>query len=264
VVCPETLRLLMALCLESPDVEVEQLDVVTAFLYGSLDENIYMNTPRGQNMRSKVVHLLKSLYGLKQAPRNWHEMIDKFLVEQCGFTKIKSTQCLYVKRNEINEFIILALYVDDLTLVGSNLMISETKTALKARFDITDLGSIKTCVGIQVDQGESHMLLHQSRFVNDLLKATNMGQAHPVPTPATPYIKLSKEMCPTTSGDQVTVAKEEGKRNYRSVVQQPPLAATYQTRHFVRCQRTFSFCLQSRPDALYGFEKSSTISKGNQ
>ena len=53
VVLPETLRLVLALSIEHPDIEVEQLDIVTAFLYGELNEDIYMNTPKGENLRSK-------------------------------------------------------------------------------------------------------------------------------------------------------------------------------------------------------------------
>jgi hypothetical protein len=150
VVRPETLRLVLALSIDFPEIEVEQLDKVTASLHGELNENIYMNTPEGTRTRSKVVRLLKSLYGLKQAPINWHTMINDYLVQECGFTKIKSTQCLYVKRNEQEKFVIVVLYVDDLTLVGDKVMIDNIKHVLKSRFDVTDLGSIRNCIGIQV------------------------------------------------------------------------------------------------------------------
>ncbi|GKV41223.1 hypothetical protein SLEP1_g48789 [Rubroshorea leprosula] len=66
----------LAACL---DLEVEQMDVKTAFLHGDLDEEIYMEQPEGFKVKGKedfVRKLKKSLYGLKQAPRQWSKHID--------------------------------------------------------------------------------------------------------------------------------------------------------------------------------------------
>ena len=59
----------------SLDVEVEQMDVKTAFLHGDLEKKIYMEQPEGFVVNGKENHvskLRKSLYGLKQAPRQWY------------------------------------------------------------------------------------------------------------------------------------------------------------------------------------------------
>ena len=66
-----SIRMVLGLA-ASLDLEVEQMDVKTAFLHGDLDEEIYMEQPEGFEVKGKdnyVWKLKKSLYGLKQAPR---------------------------------------------------------------------------------------------------------------------------------------------------------------------------------------------------
>ena len=63
------------------DLELEQLDVKTAFLHGNLKETIYMNQPEGfEEGENKVCLLKKYLYGLKQSPRMWYLKFDEFLI----------------------------------------------------------------------------------------------------------------------------------------------------------------------------------------
>lgn len=97
------------------------MDVKTAFLNGSLDEEIYMQQPEGyidENKSHLVCKLMKSLYGLKQGPRQWNITIDNFL-KTYGFHQLQSDHCIYVK-NENNEFTIIALYVDDMIIASNN------------------------------------------------------------------------------------------------------------------------------------------------
>ena len=63
------------------------MDVVTAFLYGDLEEEIYMAVPEGvPDKYGKIWRLRKSLYGLKQSPRQWNLKLTSFL-EELGYVR---------------------------------------------------------------------------------------------------------------------------------------------------------------------------------
>ena len=82
VVTMTTIRTILSLVAHL-DLELQQMDVVTAFLNGDLTEDIYMAISEGLKSESpskKVCKLLKSLYGLKQAPRQWYAKIHNFLI----------------------------------------------------------------------------------------------------------------------------------------------------------------------------------------
>ena len=101
VVKHTSIRLLLAI-VAMFNLELEQMDVKTAFLHGSLDEVIYMEQPPGfeqQGNSNKVCHLLKSLYGLKQSPRQWYRRFDDFMAMQ-GYSRSEFDSCVYFKRFE--------------------------------------------------------------------------------------------------------------------------------------------------------------------
>ncbi|KAK0598279.1 hypothetical protein LWI29_033246 [Acer saccharum] len=82
----------------SLDLEIEQMDVKTAFLHGDLDKKIYMEQPEGFMVKGKedyVCKLIKSLYGLKQPPRQWYKKFESIIGEQ-GYRKTTSDHCVFV------------------------------------------------------------------------------------------------------------------------------------------------------------------------
>ena len=77
---------------------ISGLDAQSAYLYGKLDEELYMEFPEGflpPNMKGKVLRLLHAIYGLKQAGLAWWHALDKSM-QELGFERLKSDAGLFV------------------------------------------------------------------------------------------------------------------------------------------------------------------------
>jgi hypothetical protein len=93
------------------------------FLHEDLEEEIYMQQPQGYEVKGKenlVCRLKKSLYVLQQASRKWYLKFDRFMTEQ-GYNRCHSDHCVYFKKLEKGNYIILLLHVDGMLVAGSNM-----------------------------------------------------------------------------------------------------------------------------------------------
>jgi hypothetical protein len=91
-----TIRVLLSLA-TSYGLHIHQMDIKMTFLYGELDEEIYMEHSNGYKIHgqeNKVSRLIKSLYGLKQAPKQWHEKFNTTLTS-AGFIANDADKCVY-------------------------------------------------------------------------------------------------------------------------------------------------------------------------
>ena len=168
--------------------EIEQMDVVTAFLNGELDEIIFMEIPEGlrnENNKNMVCKLLKALYGLKQAPRQWYAKMHHFLVDELEFICSSSDPCLYVRKTS-SYIIVIGLYADDLLIAGSNKSeIDKLKGELSSRFEMKDLGCASLLLGIQIKRSrvERKIFIHQTEYATEVLNRFSMTDSNPISTP---------------------------------------------------------------------------------
>ncbi|KAI3520152.1 hypothetical protein L1887_09385 [Cichorium endivia] len=179
-----------------------QLDVNNAFLYGSLEEDVYMSLPPGYFSENdhQVCKLVKSLYGLKQAPRKWNEKLTSSLLE-FGFVQSKNDYSLYVKQKG-DTFIVLLVYVDDIVLTGNNEdEIESVKCFLKTKFLIKDLGILKYFLGIEIVNISDGLCLSQRKYCLELLYEFGLLGAKPINTPLDVNVKISSES--VSSGDDL-------------------------------------------------------------
>ena len=174
---------------------IHQMDVVTAFLNGVLEEEIYMTQPEGfiqPGSENLVCRLNKSIYGLKQSPRCWNSMLDSFL-KSVEFKQSLADQCIYV-REKGSVKTIIAVYVDDLVVMcSSEPELNHVKQLLANRFKMQDLGELQFVLGISVKRDDDSLSLCQRAYIEQILKRYGMAECNPVCTPAACDVKLIKD-----------------------------------------------------------------------
>ncbi|KAK4400822.1 Retrovirus-related Pol polyprotein from transposon RE2 [Sesamum angolense] len=145
-----TLRFLISLSVIE-QLKMQLMDVVTAYLYGSLDTYIYMRIPEGL----KMPEALKS---------------PSYVLHQ-------------IKKRIESGFVIITGYVDDLNIIGSPEKIRQAVDYLKSEFEMKDLGTTKYCLGLQFEHTKGGIFIHQSNYIEKVLKHFHMNNAHPLSTP---------------------------------------------------------------------------------
>ena len=185
--------------------KIHQMDVVTAFLHGQLDEEIYMRQPEGfikPGEEHLVCKLKRSLYGLKQSPRCWNAVLDAFLKEE-GFVPTPADQCVY-NRSLDGVQTIIGVYVDDLVILSDeDAELLNVKEMLSGRFSMKDMGQLHYCLGMSVQQGEGRLKLSQNAYVEQILRKFGMHNCNPASTPMATDVKLQKDDGSTSTDERM-------------------------------------------------------------
>ena len=174
-----SLHVLFALA-ASRNSNVIGIDVKTAFLYGELSEDIYMKMPKGYVQENQVCKLNKSLYGLKQAPMKWNMKFTKFLKDN-GLRETQSERCMF---KNANGSIILALYVDDGIIIGSEeTEMKKLLNSLSREFEIKINENLRTFIGIEVNKTKKQVELKQRKYIEEVLTKFGMSDSKSFRTP---------------------------------------------------------------------------------
>ena len=110
-------------------------DIETAFLHGDLEEEIYMEAPKGIGAKDdEVVKLEQTIYGLVQSARQFWKKLHNML-KTLGFGGGDIDPCLLYKKTD-KGIVLIGLYVDDLLIIGDEDDINETIAGLKKHFSV--------------------------------------------------------------------------------------------------------------------------------
>ena len=172
------------------DLELEQMDVRTAFLNAGSDRDIFVLFPPGYPSTTpghNALRLAKSVYGLRQAPRLWFACFVDYLKSQ-GWTQLKKDTCVFIKViNGTRAYI--GVYVDDLTILAATpAIMKDIKDSLKARFSMHDIGTLKHILGWHIvrDRPQRMLFIHQAQYSSAILRRFGLESCNPVrhPLPA--------------------------------------------------------------------------------
>ena len=118
------------------------MDVETAFLYGDIEEEIFMKSPVGMeeidpgSSPEDCYQLKKGIYGLCQAARQlWKKFVETIKKEPFGFTVSPADPCMLFKENNLGICIII-MYVDDMLIIGKRAQIQEFATMIQKEFSV--------------------------------------------------------------------------------------------------------------------------------
>nr|GEW13025.1 putative ribonuclease H-like domain-containing protein [Tanacetum cinerariifolium] len=133
---------------------VYQMDVKSAFLYGTIKKEVYVCQPPGfedPNNLDKVKKVVKALYGLHQSPRAWYETLANYLLDN-GFQIGKIDQTLFIQRQK-GDILLVQIYVDDIIFGSTNKDLCKAfEKLMKDKFQMSSMGELTFFLGLQVKQ----------------------------------------------------------------------------------------------------------------
>nr|GFB33723.1 hypothetical protein [Tanacetum cinerariifolium] len=166
------------------------MDVKTAFLYGPLKEEVYVNQPNGfvdPYHPDQVYRLKKALYGLKQAPRAWYDELSKFLLSK-GFFKVSIDPTLFITKHK-GDILLVQIYVDDIIF------------------------------GIQIHQSPRGIFINQAKYAQEILVKHGMTSCDSIGTPmATKH--LDADLSGTTVDQTKYRSKAQPTKKHLTTVKQ--------------------------------------------
>jgi hypothetical protein len=182
-----TFRYLISIAIQN-HLSLQLMDVVTTYLYRTLDSDIYIKVRDGisvlnvhTNRNMYCVKLVKSLYGLKQLGKIWYNQLNEFLLNK-GYSNSDDCPCVFITKST-TRFCIISVYMDDLNIIGHTKDIDEARNHLKTEFEIKNLRRTKFCLGLQLKHLHMGILIHQSTYVLKVLEKFNMDKAYSARTP---------------------------------------------------------------------------------
>ncbi|GJW81277.1 putative ribonuclease H-like domain-containing protein [Tanacetum coccineum] len=160
----EAIRLFLAYA-SFKDFMVYQMDVKSAFLYGKIEEEVYVCQPPGfedSDFPDRVYKVKKALYGLHQAPRAWYETLSTYMLDN-RFQRGKIDKTLFIKTKK-----------GDILLMSS-------------------IGELTFFLGLQVKQKKDGIFISQDKYVDEILKKFRFTEVKTASTPMETQKPLLKD-----------------------------------------------------------------------
>nr|GEY25240.1 putative ribonuclease H-like domain-containing protein [Tanacetum cinerariifolium] len=164
---------------------VYQMDVKSAFLYGTIEEEVYVCQPSGfedPDHPDKVYKVVKTLYGLHQAPRAWYKTLATYLLEN-GFQKGTIDPALFIKKQK-GDILLVQIYVDDIIFGATNKDLCKSfEKLMKDKFQMSSMGELTFFLGLQVKQKKDGIFISQDKYVAEIFRKFGLSKGKSAITP---------------------------------------------------------------------------------
>ncbi|CAI7797120.1 unnamed protein product [Closterium sp. NIES-54] len=190
-----TLRVLLHVAAQR-DYELHSLDFSTAFLQGSLHEEIWLRRPPGFTGSFPLGtqwSLRRPVYGLRQAPREWHDTLRTTLAA-LGFAPFTADPSLFLRTDTLLSPFYILVYIDDLVYATADTAgLAHVKSELQKRHTCKDLGELRSYLGLQItrDRARRTITPTRSHMVQQVLQHFDFTYSSPQATPLSTRHSLS-------------------------------------------------------------------------
>ena len=183
----ESIRLLLSIA-ANRNYKIKTFDVKTAYLYGELSEDVYMQQPEGFEVKNEdgtvyVCNLQKSLYGLPQSGLCWNRKLNEIL-RKIGMRRMESEPCIY-EYKENSKTTIVGTYVDDLIVTGDEETMEKIISKLREHLILTEQESQTESqfLGLKIKQTQETIEINQESYIERTLEKFGMKDCNPAKTP---------------------------------------------------------------------------------
>ncbi|GKC65178.1 putative ribonuclease H-like domain-containing protein, partial [Tanacetum coccineum] len=139
------------------------MDVKRTFIYGKIEEEVYVYQPSGfedPDFPDRVYKVEKALYGLHQAPRAWYEILSTYLLDN-GFHKGKIDKTFFIRRNK-GDILLVQVYVNDIIFSSTKKSLcTKFEKMMHKKFQMSSMGELTFFLGLQVKQKEDGIFISQ-------------------------------------------------------------------------------------------------------
>ncbi|GKA04111.1 putative ribonuclease H-like domain-containing protein [Tanacetum coccineum] len=189
----EAIRLFLAYA-SFKDFIVYQMDVESAFLYGKIEEEVYVCQPLGfedPEFPNRVYKVEKALYGLHQAPRAWYETLSTYLLDN-GFQRGQIDKTLFIKRIK-SDILLVQVFVDYIIFgFTKKELCTDFEKFMHKKFQMSSIGELTFFLGLQVTQKDDGIFISQDKYVDEILKKLGFSTMKTASTPtetSNPFLK---------------------------------------------------------------------------
>nr|GEU78724.1 2-methylene-furan-3-one reductase-like [Tanacetum cinerariifolium] len=183
-----------------------KMDLKSAFLYGTIEEEVYVCQPPGfedPDHPDKVYKVVKALYDLHQAPRAWYETLATYLLEN-GFQRGTIDQTLFIKKQK-GYILLVQIYVDDIIFGATNKDLYKSfEKLMKDKFQMSSMGELTFFLGLQVKQKKDGIFISQDKYVAEILRKFGLTKRKSASTP----IDTEKPLLKDPDGKDVDCKKQ--------------------------------------------------------